>query len=96
MIGHLEFWLSQANSGELSNKLAAFYIKLRHDLLSAQAKQSAELIEKSMKDVLELCAFWQRIEAETSVEASPAASMDLLHASAYATQPASLENSWSA
>ena len=96
VIGHLEFWLAEANPGELTSKLAAFYVKLRHDLINAQAKQSAEQIEQSMRDVLELSALWQKIESETSVELSPVASMESMHASAYAPQSAPAENSWSA
>jgi flagellar protein FliS len=96
VIGHLEHWLTQGEPGELTSRLAAFYVKLRRDLLEGEAKQSAELIEQAMNDVLRVCAFWQQMEAGANTEAHPVAQFEMIHASYAGGQATRIENSWSA
>ena len=71
--GHLENWLARGTAGGLGRKLAAFYAKLRHDILEAQIQQSADLLEEQMRIVLRIRALWQELEeaGHRQTEASP-------------------------
>ncbi len=62
VIGYLEDAMERANGGELTEQLASLYSSLRHKLLEAQAKRSAELLEEQMERVLRLRESWQTME----------------------------------
>jgi flagellar protein FliS len=63
LIAHLEECVSQSEGGELSRKLAAFYSGLKRQIINAQAKRSAVLLEDLMNDVLAVRAHWHQANA---------------------------------
>lgn len=67
VIAHLEECVAQSEGGELSRKLTAFYIGLKRQIINAQAKRSAVLLEKLMADVLAVRAYWD----QANVPATP-------------------------
>jgi len=65
VVGALENWID-ANSGDLARQLIAFYSKLRRAMLEAQVKQSAELLEAQMAEVLRIREVWQRLDLRST------------------------------
>ena len=63
VIGHLEGWVACGTGGELAHKLVSFYSQLRCRLLEAQAKQSPEIFDQEMANVLTVREHWQRMDA---------------------------------
>jgi len=96
VIGHLENWLAQGTSGELTARLASFYAKLRSDILKAQAAQSADLLEQRMSDVLEIRTFWQKLEESNSTQPEMLQAAPIAPPTVFASQASRIENSWSA
>lgn len=66
----LENWID-SESGELARKLLRFYARLRKTMIDAQAKQSAEMLERMMADVLGIRELWQQMEAEGEGTSAP-------------------------
>jgi flagellar secretion chaperone FliS len=62
VIGFLEDRVRRGGGGELAEQLTWIYRSLRRKLVEAQAKRSAELIERQMALVLEVRGQWQAIE----------------------------------
>lgn len=60
VIAHLENWVSAGPGGELAQGLLLFYQRLRKTLIQAQAKQSSEILEQQMADVLTVRELWQQ------------------------------------
>jgi flagellar protein FliS len=63
VIAHLEDWVDREGGGELAQKLVRFYAGLRANLVGAQAKQSAEMLEQQMNVILAIRGTWQDLEA---------------------------------
>jgi len=59
VIGYLEGCLQRGTGGDLALQLRAFYAALRRKLLGAQVKQSAEMLDNLMADVLKIREAWQ-------------------------------------
>jgi flagellar protein FliS len=66
VIGYLEDWVDRKEGGELAQRLLAFYANLRARLIKAQAKQSAEILEREMIVVLAIRGTWHDLEARAS------------------------------
>jgi len=64
VVASLENWID-AESGELAQWLIGFYASLRRRMIEAQSRQSAELLESLMTEVLDLRGIWQQLERET-------------------------------
>ena len=62
VIGYLESCLYRSEGGELTSQLRAFYGRLRLRLIEAQAKQSAEMLEQGMTEILRIREYWQQID----------------------------------
>ncbi|HUD22289.1 MAG TPA: flagellar export chaperone FliS, partial [Acidobacteriaceae bacterium] len=62
VIGYLEDWIDRENGGELARKLVAFYTNLRATLIEAQARKSAEVLEREMAVILAIRGTWQDLE----------------------------------
>jgi flagellar biosynthetic protein FliS len=62
VIGYLENCLTHSAGGELTRQLSLFYSRLRRNLIEAQAKQSAEMLEQEMAEVLRIREHWQKVE----------------------------------
>lgn len=62
VIAHLEDWVRGGCGGELADQLVVFYASLRRDLLEAQVRRSAQLLELQMAKVLQLREMWQQFE----------------------------------
>jgi len=62
VIAFLEDRMSRGNNGNLAQRLARFYSGLRRQLIKAQARQSAEMLEELMDSVLEIRKVWQQVE----------------------------------
>jgi flagellar biosynthetic protein FliS len=77
VIGYLESCLHRSEGGELTLQLKAFYRTLRRKLIEAQAKQSAEILEQQMAEVLRIREYWQKIDQRT-----PASEPDPMRAAA--------------
>jgi flagellar protein FliS len=63
VVGYLEDWIDRESGGELAQKLVHFYSGLRANLLDAQIKQSAEILEGQMDVILAIRGTWQELEA---------------------------------
>jgi flagellar biosynthetic protein FliS len=63
VVGFLENWV-EADSGQLAQTLAAFYAKLRRNIIKAQAKQSPEILEDLMRETLSIREVWQRLDTD--------------------------------
>ena len=66
VIAHMEQCVAESSGGELARKLTAFYGSLKRQLIGAQAKRSAGLLEKLMTEVLAVRALWQRSDVPAS------------------------------
>jgi flagellar protein FliS len=66
VIGYLEDWIDRESGGELAQKLVAFYCNLRAKLVEAQARNSAEILEKEMAVILAIRGTWQDLELRAS------------------------------
>jgi flagellar secretion chaperone FliS len=66
VIGYLEDWIDRKEGGELAQRLVSFYANTRAKLIEAQAKQSAEILEREMGIILALRGTWQDLEARAS------------------------------
>jgi flagellin-specific chaperone FliS len=73
VIGCLEDCLTKGNSGELTDRLTAFYGSLRRNLVAAQAQRSPEMIEELMGQVLKIREAWQAIELRQPAPSAPEA-----------------------
>lgn len=72
VIGHLEDWVHKSHGGELSKQLVCFYASLRQNLIYAQAKRSAALLEQEMTEVIAMREVWQRLELRgTNTDVDP-------------------------
>ena len=63
VVGFLELWLDR-ESGQLAQQLIEFYADLRRRLLAAQVRQSVELFEELISEVLEVCEIWRQMESK--------------------------------
>lgn len=98
VIGHLEDWIDQGGGGTLADQLVAFYASLRRELLEAQVRRSARLLELQMARVLELREMWQQFELR-AVSAVPEILPPAWRSQESASQPAPADRrrlSWSA
>jgi flagellar biosynthetic protein FliS len=66
VIGYLEDRISRGDGGELADKLTSFYRSMRRNLILAQTKRSAEMLEQQMEDVLKIREIWQNSELRPS------------------------------
>lgn len=62
VVGYLEDWVDRGSGGELADQLGVFYASLRRELLEAQVRRSARLLELQMARVLELREMWQQFD----------------------------------
>lgn len=62
VIAFLEDRMSRGDGGDLAQRLVRFYSGLRRQLIKAQSKQSAEMLEELMDSVLEIRKAWQQVE----------------------------------
>ena len=62
VLGFMENWIDPKNDGELTQQLRAFYSKIRFSFVTAQARQSAEMLERYIPDLLNLRTIWQEIQ----------------------------------
>ena len=105
VVGCLQNWVD-AESGDLARTLIAFYSGLRRKMIEAQAKESAEMLEEMMAEVLRLRQTWQQIDEgsaasrlEVRAEIRPEILPPARTASIYGSFSAPLERrqlSWSA
>lgn len=65
VVSYLENWID-TESGDLAQKLVAFYSNLRRKIIEAQAKQSAEILEKQMAETLRIRELWQRLDIRST------------------------------
>jgi flagellar biosynthetic protein FliS len=97
VIAHLEDWVDREGGGELAKKLVGFYAGLRANLLGAQAKQSAEMLEQQMNVILAIRGTWQDLEARAcSVLDAPFPTHTPQFAAANSSQQERSVFSWSA
>ena len=66
VIAYLEDRVSRGSGGELADKMTSFYRSIRRNLILAQAKRSAEMLEQQMEDVLKIREIWQNSELRPS------------------------------
>ena len=99
VIGHLEEWIDRGGSGgQLADQLVVFYASLRRELLEAQVRRSAQLLELQMARVLELREMWQQFDVRR-VPAGPEILPPAWKEQETASQPPNAERrrqSWSA
>lgn len=98
VIGQLEDWVDRGSGGELADQLVAFYASLRRELLEAQIRRSAQLLELQMARVLELREMWQQFDVQV-VPSGPEILPPAWKEQETASQPAPADRrrrSWSA
>jgi flagellar protein FliS len=71
VIAHLQGSLDAERGGKVAGDLERFYDHVRAGLMAAQIRQSASLIERQIRDLLEVHDAW--CEVERSSEPAPAA-----------------------
>lgn len=64
VIGHLEDSVNTGAGGDLALQLIAFYTGLRRRLIEASVKQSSEILQQAMVEVLKVRESWQQFELE--------------------------------
>lgn len=67
LLSHLEECVAQSEGGELSRKLNAFYGRLKGQIINAQAKRSAVLLEKLMDEVLAVRGIFQKADVQVTL-----------------------------
>ena len=68
VLGFLESWIDRDSEGELAQQLLALYRRLRRSLIAAQLKQSPELLEQYVPDLLNLRTIWQQLELSSGAD----------------------------
>lgn len=97
IVGYLEDWVARGPGGQLGQELTNFYASLRRNLVVAEAKQSAAMLEKEMKKVLELREHWQSVELRSEPSGPEVLRPPIpMPASYVSTQADNLGGSWSA
>jgi len=66
VVAHLEDCVGRGTGGALAQDLTAFYTSLRRNLIEAEARNSAEILDQQMAAVLKLRAHWQKFESESA------------------------------
>ena len=89
VVGSLQNWIDP-ESGELAQKLIAFYSTMRRKLIEAQVRQSAEIFEEQMAATLNIREIWQRLELHGGTSTGP--EMEILPPA----QPTSYPGVWAA
>ena len=64
IIAHLEAWLDLGEGGDLAMQLIAFYSGLRRRLIEASVRQSSEMFQQQMIEVLKVREIWQYLELQ--------------------------------
>jgi flagellar secretion chaperone FliS len=97
VIGYLEDWIDREGGGELALKLVVFYATLRTKLIQAQAKGSADILEREMDVLLAIRGTWQDLEARAAfaLELPPSSEM-LKYPGLVPSQEERTMSSWSA
>ena len=96
VIGYLEDWIDRESGGELALKLVAFYATLRAKLIQAQARGSADILEREMAMILAIRGTWQDLESRASSVLSTASSEADKTPGAWLPQQERSISSWSA
>lgn len=97
ILAHLDNLLPEGSDGELTVRLRGFYAGLRHILLEAQIKQSAEMLEAQVSEVLKVRAIWQQVDLAAPAPSPQPASNSLPgFVPAFGGIGSRTENSWSA
>lgn len=97
IIAHLENCLPKEGNGDLTLQLRTFYTRLRHKLLDAQIKQSADLLEEQVCEVSKIRALWQQLDqVQTGSHPQILSPEKRPAASGYVAPPERTNNSWSA
>jgi flagellar protein FliS len=65
VIAHLEDRVGRGAGGELAERLVAFYRSLRRNLIQAQVKRSAKMLEDQMAGVLKIREIWQQADSRS-------------------------------
>jgi len=88
VIGYLESCLYGSEGGDLTLQLRAFYRSLRRRLIVAQVKQSAEMLEQGMAEVLRIREYWQQIDQRSAASETAAMRATPLSPAGYTPAPA--------
>jgi flagellar biosynthetic protein FliS len=64
ILGFMENWIDPESGGELATPLLRFYAELRSSLLVAQARQSVQMLQQHIPELLHLRSIWQDIELD--------------------------------
>jgi flagellar biosynthetic protein FliS len=68
VVGFLQNWVDP-ESGDLAKRMIAFYTKTRKQIIEAQVRQSAEMLEALMAETLDLRRLWQQLDVRASASA---------------------------
>ena len=70
VLGFMENWMDPNSGGELAHQLRALYSKIRFSLIPAQARQSVEMLEQYIPDLLSLRMIWHDIQLRPGLQNS--------------------------
>jgi flagellar biosynthetic protein FliS len=68
VVGFLQNWIDP-ESGDLAQRMIAFYAKTRKVIVEAQVRQSAEMLETLMAETLDLRRLWQQLDLRGAASA---------------------------
>lgn len=97
LVGFLENWINP-ESGDLAQKLHGFYSKVRKGVITAQLKQSADILESLMTETLSIREAWHKLEMNGStVQEEVTTSREVPQFfGAFSTQMETRQYNWSA
>ncbi len=95
-LGFVENWIDRESEGELSRQLLAFYSTLRSALIAAQAKQSADLLEQHIPQLLKLRTRWQELESQSPSSQNNTSMFQGAATRSLAPDAEAIEQRWSA
>ena len=69
IVGFLENWIDP-QSGDLAVQLKNFYQRTRNQIIEAQARQSAAMLEEQMNEALKIREIWQQLDGRIGAPGS--------------------------
>lgn len=62
VLGFLENWVDREREGELAMQLLTLYSRVRKSIIAAQIRQSADMLQQYVPELLKLQAMWQKMQ----------------------------------
>ena len=96
ILAFMEDWIDRDSRKELSRQFLSFYSNVRSTLITAQAKQSVNLLEQHIPELLKLRTMWQDLELSSPASKNNVSEFHGTATPNIALQAEPTELSWSA